>query len=240
MPFAFDAHNFRRLLDDAEEIVSGSRSLERRLVALVESFDGEREFADDRYATFGESGGRASSAAGSQSPSFDALGRLRAICVDAREHRERAETLLRHLVGGSQTRDRVSNAPRVLVVDDSRDTLDLMSFALESAGYEAITANNGLEGVIVAHYARPAVVLMDVTMPVLNGIDAARLLKSSPATRHLDVIACTANSEAGELANLFVHVVKKPAPVDDILAAVRRFSAAHPSDGDGAAGLRDT
>jgi CheY-like chemotaxis protein len=71
----------------------------------------------------------------------------------------------------------VRRSGRVLVVDDVEDNGDLVAVCLEHAGYETLTASNGLEGVIVAHYALPSVVLMDVTMPVLDGIE------------HLDVIA---------------------------------------------------
>ncbi len=83
----------------------------------------------------------------------------------------------------------------------------------------------GSKRVIVAHYARPDLILMDVTMPVLNGIDAARLLKASAVTQDVNVIAYTARPDFEELAynQLFVDVLKKPAAPDAILASVERF-----------------
>ena len=59
---------------------------------------------------------------------------------------------------------------RLLIVDDSDTNRELTSAILEDAGFEVLTATNGLEGVIAAHYARPSVILMDLTMPVLNGL----------------------------------------------------------------------
>lgn len=87
-----------------------------------------------------------------------------------------------------------------------------------------LTAANGLEGVLAAHLASPAIVLMDITMPVLNGIEAARSLKASTATRDLRVIAYTAKPDFYEerLAGLFVDVLSKPFDPDAIIALVRR------------------
>jgi CheY-like chemotaxis protein len=68
----------------------------------------------------------------------------------------------------------------------------MAAMLLETSGFDTITASNGLEGVIVAHYTRPAVVIMDVAMPVLDGVQAARLLKASQVTHDINVIAYTA------------------------------------------------
>lgn len=119
-----------------------------------------------------------------------------------------------------------SVASRVLVVDDSADTCEMAAMVLEDAGFHVITAANGLEGVLAAHTASPAVVLMDITMPVLNGIEAARLLKSSTVTRDLQVIAYTAKPDFYErpLTRLFVDVLAKPSSPDAIIASVRRWA----------------
>ena len=78
---------------------------------------------------------------------------------------------------------------------------------------------------IVAHYALPAVVLVDLTMPVLSGLEAARLLRASLLTRHLKVIAFTARPDIYEelVARSFADVLAKPAPPEAIIATVRRF-----------------
>jgi CheY-like chemotaxis protein len=110
-----------------------------------------------------------------------------------------------------------------LIVDDAEDNRELAATVLEHSGFHAVTAANGLEGVIAAHCLRPVAVLMDVTMPVLNGIEAARLLKASASTRSMPVIAYTAKPDfyEGPLTRLFVGVLGKPATPEAIVAKVR-------------------
>jgi CheY-like chemotaxis protein len=87
-----------------------------------------------------------------------------------------------------------------------------------------MTAANGLEGVLAAHNLRPTVILMDVTMPVLNGIEATRLLKSSAATRGVSVIAHTARPNFSDgAAVLFAGVLTKPVTPEKIVASVREL-----------------
>jgi two-component system, cell cycle response regulator DivK len=112
-------------------------------------------------------------------------------------------------------------------VDDSSDNRDMAAMLLETAGFDTITAGNGLEGVIVAHYTRPAVVIMDIAMPVLDGVHAARLLKASQVTQAINVIAYTAKMSLGDdapLDQLFVDVLKKPASPETMIGLVQRFA----------------
>ena len=195
MAFAFDSHNFGQVLNDAKDIAARALDLEDRLVTLVNNLDGER-----------------------------LAGVVRSLCTDARSNRLVADALVTRLIGkGPQ--ENGSGRPRVLVVDDSQDNLELVAFILENSGFEAITANNGLEALIVAHYSRPAVILMDLSMPVLNGLEAARVLKASEVTQNLHVIAYTAKPEFFEppFTRFFVDVLKKPSTPEAILASVRRF-----------------
>jgi two-component system, cell cycle response regulator DivK len=116
-------------------------------------------------------------------------------------------------------------APRtaaVLVVDDAEDIRDLVAILLRGAGFVVRTAVNGLDGLLTAYEMRPDVIVMDVTMPVLDGIEATRLLKSAEATRQSRVIAYTGNgSIPPPLERWFVAVVSKPSPPDLVLAAVQ-------------------
>jgi two-component system, cell cycle response regulator DivK len=123
--------------------------------------------------------------------------------------------------------DGASRRPLVLVVDDSSDNRDMAAMLLETAGFDTITAGNGLEGVIVAHYTRPAVVIMDIAMPVLDGVHAARLLKASQVTQAISVIAYTAKMSLDDdapLDQLFVDVLKKPASPETMIGLVQRFA----------------
>jgi len=114
----------------------------------------------------------------------------------------------------------------VLVVDDYRAVRDVIASVLQSAGFVVRTASNGLEALLAAYEMRPAVIVMDVTMPVLDGIEATRLIKAIDATRHARVIAFTGDGGLDDtpLRTLFAAVVKKPALPGVVLDAVRRLA----------------
>lgn len=114
---------------------------------------------------------------------------------------------------------------RVLVVNDRADAIEMVAAILEHAGFEVVTATNGLEGLLAAYRSRPVVILMDVQMPVLDGIEATRLLKAAPATRDIPVIAHTArpNSCRVPSGELFAHILPKPVIPDALLALIQRY-----------------
>ena len=201
MAYAFDSSGFGQFLVDAQRLLSGARDHERQLASLVAVLEHERVEA----AAVGP---------------LALADRLR---LAAGEHRQLAETLLTRLIG-PVINGAVPSRIRVLVVDDSDSSRETTATILEEAGFEAITATNGLEGVIVAHYAHPLVVLMDVTMPVLDGLEAARLIQASAVTRDMNVIAYTAAPDVRNApwARWFVDVLQKPAAPDAIVAAVER------------------
>ena len=117
-----------------------------------------------------------------------------------------------------------SNA--VLVVDDYRDVRDVVAAVLKSAGFVVRPAGNGLEALIAAHEMRPAVIVMDVTMPVLDGIEATRLIKAAEATRAARVIAYTGNPSFDDspTRTLFAAVLTKPATPSALLATVQQVA----------------
>ncbi len=81
---------------------------------------------------------------------------------------------------------------RILVVDDQALNTDYYRSHLTSAGFSVITANNGREGVELFNTERPDLVLLDVVMPGMDGYEAARLMRSDPASRHIPIIFITA------------------------------------------------
>ncbi len=83
---------------------------------------------------------------------------------------------------------------KVLVVDDDESNRYMLSRRLESRGYLVVTATNGREAVERARAEAPCLILMDVTLPVLDGLAATRELKSLPELRGIPVIALTAHS----------------------------------------------
>jgi PAS domain S-box-containing protein len=106
-----------------------------------------------------------------------------------------------------------SRRRRVLVVDDNRDGADSMATMLTLLGDEVHTARDGLEGVAVAERLRPDVILMDVGMPRLNGLDATRRIREQPWGREMVVIAVTGWGQAEDRertrdAGFDAHLVK--------------------------------
>ena len=201
MPHTFDSAGFGELGADAERLAVQAAEHERRLAALVESVENNRE--DNLLAT------------------------VRELCVDARQQRQIANTIRARLFGGTEpvNTDTVKR-PLVLIVDDSQDNREMAAMLLETSGFDAITAGNGLEGVIVAHYTRPSVVIMDVAMPVLDGVQATKLLKASRVTQGINVIAYTAkmNLDDAPMTRLFAGVLLKPASPETIVGLVQRFA----------------
>ena len=87
---------------------------------------------------------------------------------------------------------------KILLVEDNEMNRDMLSRRLEKRGYEVVIAVDGQQGVARAHAEAPALIVMDMSLPVLDGWEATRQLKSAPATRAIPVIALTAHAMAGD------------------------------------------
>ena len=87
---------------------------------------------------------------------------------------------------------------RILLVEDNEMNRDMLSRRLVRRGYEVIIAIDGEQGVAMATSESPALILMDMSLPVLDGWEATRAIKASPATRAIPVIALTAHAMAGD------------------------------------------
>ena len=88
--------------------------------------------------------------------------------------------------------------PRLLLVEDNEESRDGLSRHLRRKGYEVLTAADGRQGLDAARTGAPDLVLMDMSLPVLDGWEATRQLKADPETRHIPVIALTAHAMAGD------------------------------------------
>jgi two-component system, OmpR family, alkaline phosphatase synthesis response regulator PhoP len=84
------------------------------------------------------------------------------------------------------------SAPKILIVDDEPHMLRVTEFSLRRGGYQLIIGRNGREAIELADLEQPALIVMDVLMPELDGLGALRLLKQSPKTANIPVIMLTA------------------------------------------------
>ena len=88
--------------------------------------------------------------------------------------------------------------PRILLVEDNEMNRDMLSRRLVRNGYEVITAVDGKQGSEMALSERPDLILMDMSLPVIDGWEATRRIKANDATRHIPVIALTAHAMSGD------------------------------------------
>jgi DNA-binding response OmpR family regulator len=113
----------------------------------------------------------------------------------------------------------------VLVAEDDDDILDLVELRLRQDGYDVITARDGQEALRLAGERRPALALLDVQMPKVNGYDVTRRLRADDATRRMAIIILTASVRDTELARAFEagadDFLRKPFSPSDLAARVR-------------------
>jgi CheY-like chemotaxis protein len=90
--------------------------------------------------------------------------------------------------------------PKVLLVEDNEMNRDMLSRRLSRQGYEVVIATDGEDGIAMAEAETPDLVLMDMSLPVLDGWEATRRLKAAPRTSTIPVIALTAHAMAADEA----------------------------------------
>ena len=88
--------------------------------------------------------------------------------------------------------------PKILLVEDNEMNRDMLSRRLERRGYQVVIAVDGEQGVAMARLEAPDLILMDMSLPVLDGWEAARRLKAAPETQAIPVIALTAHAMVGD------------------------------------------
>jgi two-component system, cell cycle response regulator DivK len=88
--------------------------------------------------------------------------------------------------------------PTLLIVEDNEMNRDMLSRRLQRRGYEVLIATDGAEGLASAREHNPDLVLMDMSLPVIDGWEATRQLKTAEATRNIPIIALTAHAMSGD------------------------------------------
>ncbi len=116
---------------------------------------------------------------------------------------------------------------RILVVEDQEDNRRIMRDLLTDAGFEVIEAVNGNEALSVTEAERPDLILMDLQLPELDGLEATRRIKANPALRHIPVIAVTSyamseDNERARAAGCDTYFAKPVSP-RTLLAKIREY-----------------
>jgi len=116
---------------------------------------------------------------------------------------------------------------KILVVEDNEMNLDMLSRRLSRRGYEIVIATDGAQGVKLAGSERPDLILMDMSLPVLDGWQATRQIKSDPELKTIPVIALTAHAIAGDrekaLAAGCDEYETKPVKFPELMAKIAMF-----------------
>jgi CheY-like chemotaxis protein len=166
------------------------------------------------------------------------------LIIDAMEHKERlatrALTEVDQKVKNGTTADKKGGKQfLVLVVDDFLDNVVALSLDLQAEGYRVVTASNGAEAVSIASLTQPDIILMDISMPQLDGLAATRKIRENERLRDVPVIAITAFSTEGfRRAAYDVGVagyLVKPIDFQRMHDLIRRLLAARESGVDPAA-----
>ena len=122
---------------------------------------------------------------------------------------------------------------KILIADDDPDILDLAAFKLEQAGFDVVAVDNGLSALSAAHDEEPDLLVLDIMMPGMSGIDICRSLRADPSTSSVPVILLTSRGkeddvEIGFTAGADDYVVKPFSPrelVSRVEAVVARMQA---------------
>jgi len=122
------------------------------------------------------------------------------------------------------------NTPLILVVDDYQDAREMYAEYLQFSGFRVAEARNGNEAVAQAFSLRPDLILMDLSLPGMDGWEATRLLKADDRTKHIPVVALTGHALAGASEGAKMagcdSFVTKPCLPDDLVVEVRRMLSA--------------
>lgn len=113
----------------------------------------------------------------------------------------------------------------ILIVDDVPENLSLLHESLDQAGYQILVATNGFSAIEIAHRSEPDMILLDGSMPEIDGFETCLQLKSSPVTEHIPVIFMTGLTETEHILKGFqvggVDYVTKPLNIDEVQARVK-------------------
>jgi two-component system cell cycle response regulator DivK len=117
---------------------------------------------------------------------------------------------------------------KILVIDDNEKNRKLIKVILVKSGFQVIEAENGEEGINMAKSERPDLILMDIQMPMMDGINASKILKSNLLTKHIPVITLTSFAMKGDRERIILEAgcdgyISKPIAIKEFLNEVNKF-----------------
>lgn len=123
----------------------------------------------------------------------------------------------------------------ILIIEDNQKNLKLIRDVLQFHGYTTLEAETAEIGIELARKLQPALILMDVQLPGMDGREALKILKSDAGTQHIPIIALTAFAMKGDrerlLAEGFDGYVSKPIDIKEISQVIERYLSGTPANG---------
>jgi CheY-like chemotaxis protein len=116
---------------------------------------------------------------------------------------------------------------KILLVEDNEMNRDMLSRRLKRKGYDVVSANDGARGITMAQSETPDLILMDISLPIMDGLQATRQLKAAPDTQGIPIIALTAHAMAGDREKCLEagcnDYATKPVEFPQLLAKIESF-----------------
>lgn len=116
---------------------------------------------------------------------------------------------------------------KILIVDDEVQLIEMLQIRLEANGYEVVAAKDGQEGVDKVKSEDPDLIILDIMMPVMDGYEACKILKSDPQYSKIPIIFLSAKAQENDLKNGKEFgadaYVKKPFETSDLLAKIKEL-----------------
>lgn len=118
-------------------------------------------------------------------------------------------------------------SPRILVIEDNQANIELIDYLLTAHGYLTLLATNGEDGLRLATQQRPALVLLDLRMPGIDGYQAAAAIRKQPGLEQTRIVAVTASAMVGDRERIaaagFDGYIQKPLDPETFISQVERF-----------------
>jgi two-component system cell cycle response regulator DivK len=122
----------------------------------------------------------------------------------------------------------------ILIIEDNEQALYLLTFILKKHGYDVIQAHDGREGIELAGHVVPALILLDIQLPLLDGYAVARRLRSNPALADVPIVAVTSYAMVGDRERILlagcVGYIEKPIDPDTFMSKIEQYLRIRPSD----------
>lgn len=122
---------------------------------------------------------------------------------------------------------------KILIIEDNERNRRLFKLIIDSIGHEILTAENGEDGINIAKREKPDLILMDIHLPVMDGLTAFSILQSNGGTKDIPIIAVTSHAMKGDrerfLEQGFADYIAKPIDVDDFIKTLDTVSKRRPA-----------